>query len=169
MYVSDKEGLWRFGVWVNGGHWTTCEARMMMAYYRLGKYDDARRAMKKILDYAHRFRLDNPLVDFGNAPYQPQRPINCVYDCWGAPAALIRGLFEYLYRAEGLTILPHIPTGITRLEQHIPIRFGKKQLYLATTGQGPITGVVVNGQPWRKFDCAIGFAALCRDIRRRRD
>jgi hypothetical protein len=154
MYMPDTDAWkgWQFGHWVNGSHWTTCEARMIMGYYRLGKYDDARRSMKKILDYARRFRLDNNLVDFGNAVYQPKQPINCVYDCWGAPAALIRGLFEYLYRADGLTILPHIPTGITRLEQHFPIRFGKKQLYLATTGQGPITSVVLNGKPWTAFD-----------------
>ena len=151
MYVPDTDWLWKFGTWVNGGHWTTCEARMMMGYYRLAKYDDARRSMKKILDYARRFRMDNDLADFGNAVYQPKEPINCVYDCWGAPAAMIRGLFEYLYRADGLTILPHIPTGITRLEQHFPIRFGKKQLYLATAGQGAITGVVVNGRPWTAF------------------
>ena len=84
--------------------------------------------------------------------YQPHEPINCVYDTWGEPAGLIRGLFEYLYRADGLTILPHIPSGIARLEQHIPIRFGQKRLYLATTGQGPITGAAVNGQPWTLFD-----------------
>ena len=33
---------------------------MIMAYYRLGKYDDARRSMKRILDFARRFRMDNP-------------------------------------------------------------------------------------------------------------
>ena len=148
---GDRGGLWGFGTWVNGGHWSTCEARMIMAYYRLGKYEDARRSMTKMLDYARRFRMDNPLVDFGNAPYQPGLPINCVYDNWGVPAAMVRGLFEYLYRADGLTIIPHIPAKITRLEQHFSIRFGTKRLYLATTGQGPITGVIVNGQPWKNF------------------
>ena len=34
-------GLWEYGRWVNGGHWTTCEARMIMAYYRLGQFEDA--------------------------------------------------------------------------------------------------------------------------------
>jgi hypothetical protein len=67
-------------------------------------------------------------------------------------AALIRGLFEYLYRADALTIVPHIPTGITRLEQDFPIRFGVKRIYLATTGQGPVTAVMVNGKPWSQFD-----------------
>ncbi|MBI3921097.1 MAG: hypothetical protein HY318_06745, partial [Armatimonadetes bacterium] len=151
MYI-EPTGLWQFGTWVNGGHWTTCEARMIMAYFRLGKYEDARRAMEKILDYARRFRLDNPLVKFGDEVYQPKEPINTVYDSWGAPAGMVRGLFEYLYRADGLTLLPHIPTGITELEQRFPVRFGKKQLYLATVGNGPISAVRMNGKPWKLFD-----------------
>jgi hypothetical protein len=151
MYEK-PEGLWRFGTWVNGGHWSTCEARMMMAYYRLGKQDDARKSMKRMLDYARRFRMDNPLVDFGGNVYQPNEPINCVYDNWGVPAALIRGLFEYRYQADQLVLLPHIPPGITELQQRFPIRFGQKRLLLSTAGRGPITGVTVNGEPWRIFD-----------------
>lgn len=152
MYTEDKDWLWSFGTWVNGGHWTTCEARAIMAYYRLGQYEDVRRAMKHIMTFVRDFRTDNPLVEFGAKPYQPKEPINCVYDTWGAPAALIRGLFEYLYRAEGLTLLPHIPPGITRLEQRFPIRFGAKRLYLSTAGTGPVTAVRVNGEVWSDFD-----------------
>ncbi|MCX7427773.1 MAG: hypothetical protein NTW96_19365 [Planctomycetia bacterium] len=152
MYQQPTDWLWKFGTWVNGGHWTTCEARMMMGYYRLAKYDDARRSMRRILDFARQFRMDNPLVDFGGAVYQPKQPVNLCYDTFGAPAAMIRGLFEYLYTAEGVTLVPHIPPGITRLEQHFPIRFGRKRLYLATAGSGPITGVTINGKPHESFD-----------------
>ncbi len=152
MYTEAKDWLWSFGTWVNGGHWTTCEARMILAYYRLGEYEDARRSMEHLLGFFRQFRTDNPLVDFGADPYQPKEPINCVYDTWGAPAALIRGLFEYLYRAESLTLVPHIPTGITRLEQRFPIRFGTKRLYLSTTGTGPVTAVWINNVPWNDFD-----------------
>ena len=151
MYRPPTSWLWQHGTWVNGGHWSTCEARMIMGYYRLGKHEDARRAMQKMLEFARIFRLGNPLVDFGNAVYQPKQAINLCYDSFGPPAAMVRGLFEYLYRAEGLTVLPHIPAGITRLEQHFPIRFGTKRLYFATTGTGPVTGVLVNGEPWRHF------------------
>jgi hypothetical protein len=147
-------GLWEFGRWVNGGHWTTCEARMIMAYDRLGKYDDARRAIKKIIEYYRRFRTDNPLVDFGGNVYQPGEPINCVYDTWGAPAAMVRGLFEYLYRADGLTVLPHVPPGVTELRQRFPIRLGTKRLYLSTVGSGPVSGVTLDGRPYPKFDAA---------------
>lgn len=151
MYEA-PQGLWGVGTWVNGGHWTTCEARALMAYYRLGKYEDARRSMKKIMTFARQFRMDNPLVDFGNAVYQPGEPINLTYDAFGAPSGLIRGLFEYLYSADGLRLVPHIPEGITRLEQRFPIRFGTKRLYLAVAGNGPIESVQVNGKPWKSFD-----------------
>jgi hypothetical protein len=151
MYEEPK-GLWRFGEWVNGGAWSTCEARMMMAYYRLGKYQDARRSMEKLQTFARAFRMDNPLTDFGNAVYQPKEPINLTYDAFGPAAAFIRGLFEYQYRADGLTLILHVPPGITELEQLDPIRFGEKKLYLSTAGHGPITSVRVNGQPWKSFD-----------------
>lgn len=150
MYEK-PEGLWAFGTWVNGGHWSTCEARMLLGYYRLGKFDDAQNSMRQLLTFAERFRMDNPLVKFGGDVYQPGQPINLTYDAFGPPAAFVRGLFEYLYRAEGLTLLPHIPPGITRLEQRFPIRFGAKRLYLATTGTGPITAVKINSQPWTGF------------------
>ncbi|HUW60555.1 MAG TPA: hypothetical protein VMZ06_06070 [Candidatus Bathyarchaeia archaeon] len=152
MYEEPTSWLWQFGTWVNGGHWTTCEARMMLAYSRLGKYDDARRAFEQILKFARIFRMDNPMVDFGNAVYQPKQPINCVYDNWGAPAGMMRGLFEYLYSAEGLKLLPHIPPAVTALEQKFPVRFGTKRIYLSTSGAGPVTSVLINGKPWDKFD-----------------
>jgi hypothetical protein len=151
MYEA-PQGLWGFGTWVNGGHWTTCEARALMAYYRLGQYEDARRSMKQIMTFARQFRMDNPLVAFGNAVYQPGEPLNLTYDAFGAPAGLIRGLFEYLYTAEGLRLVPHIPEGIARLEQRFPIRFGTKRLYLAVAGRGPIQSVRVNEKAWPSFD-----------------
>ncbi len=140
MYEK-PEGLWEFGRWVNGGHWSTCEARMILAYYRLGKFEDARRSMKRILGFAERWRMDNPLVKFGSDVYQPQQPINITYDAFGPPAAMIRGLFEYIYTADGLTLIPHIPSGITQFHQLDPIHFGQKWFYISTVGTGPINSV----------------------------
>ncbi len=151
MYEK-PEGLWAFGTWVNGGHWSTCEARMMLAYYRLGHFDDARRSMQRLLTFAEKFRLDNPLVKQGSEVYQPNQPINLTYDAFGPPAAFMRGLFEYLYRADGLTLVPHIPPSITELEQLDPVRFGPKKVFISVKGSGPITGVTVNGKKWKHFD-----------------
>jgi len=156
MYTA-PEGLWAFGTWVNGGHWSTCEARMIMAYYRLNRHEDARRSMRRLLGFARRFRLDNPLVQFGSDVYQPGEPINITYDAFGPPAAMVRGLFEYLYRADGLTLIPHVPAGITELHQRFPIRFGTKRLYLSVVGQGRIRQVWVNGKSWQWHDEASVF------------
>ncbi len=151
MYEK-AEGLWAFGTWVNGGHWSTCEARMILGYYRLGKHEDARRSMRRLLGFARRFRMDNPLTKHGSDVYQPGEPINLCYDAFGPPAALVRGLFEYLYGSEGLTLVPHVPPGITRLEQKFPIRLGRKRIWITTEGSGPVSGVRVNGIEWKRFD-----------------
>lgn len=151
MYEK-PEGLWAYGTWVNGGHWSTCEARMMLGYYRLGRFADARASMEQLLTFARRFRMDNPLVKCGSDVYQPAQPVNLTYDAFGPPAAFVRGLFEYRYHAGGLDLLPHVPPLITGLEQRFPVRLGRHLLYLATTGTGPVTAVRVNGRPWSRFN-----------------
>ena len=161
MYEK-PEGLWGYGTWVNGGHWSTCEARMVLAYYRLGKFEDARRSMRQLLTFADRFRMDNPLTKCGSDVYQPNQPINLCYDTFGPAAALMRGLFEYLYRADGLTLVPHVPPGIKELEQCDPVRFGNKRILLSTVGTGPITAVRVNGHKWKQFDRATVFLPFAK-------
>jgi hypothetical protein len=151
MYEK-QDGIWSYGTWVNGGHWSTCEARMILAYYRLGKFDDAMRSMKQLLTFADKFRLDNPLTKCGADVYQPTLPINLCYDSFGRPAAMVRGLFEYLYKADELVLIPHIPSTITKLQQNFPIRFGAKRIYLRTHGIGVMTSVLVNGRRWNKRD-----------------
>lgn len=130
---------------------------MVMAYYRLGLYDDVRRSMETLMGFARRFRMDNPLVDRGANVYQPKEPVNLCYDSFGPPAAMIRGLFEYLYKADGLTLIPHIPPAITRLEQKFPIRFGARNLYITIEGSGPIENVRVNGTLWKHYDAESVF------------
>jgi hypothetical protein len=162
MYEK-PEGLWGYGTWVNGGHWSTCEARMVLAYYRLGRFEDARRSMQRLLTFAERFRMDNPLTQRGNAVYQPNQPVNLTYDAFGPAAAFMRGLFEYLYRADALMLVPHIPAGITELEQLDPVRFGNKKIYLTVSGRGPVTGVKVNGRKWKTFD-ATSITLTCDQL-----
>jgi hypothetical protein len=145
------QGLWAYGYWVNGGHWSTCEARMQMAYYRTGHHADAAAAMRQILKFASQFRMDNDLTDFGNAPYQPNQPINLTYDAFGVAAGFLRGLFEYRYSADKLTLVPHVPKTIRRLEQKDPVRFGTKRIFVSTAGAGHVSSVKVNGEVWTQF------------------
>ncbi len=156
MYEK-PEGLWAYGTWVNGGHWSTCEARMILGYYRLGQFEHARKSMEQLLGFARRFRMDNPLVKFGSDVYQPNQPINLTYDAFGPPAAFVRGLFEYLYSADGLRLAPHVPKGIAHLEQRFPIRFGTNRLFIAISGTGAISKVRVNGKAWKQFDSTSVF------------
>ena len=150
MYEYD--GLFKYGHWVNGGHWTTNEARMQLGYYRVGAYADAMAGFKRILELSPIFRMDNNLTNFGADLYQPKQPINVVYDSWGAPGGFLRGLFEYWYSADDLTLIPHIPTGITQLQQNFPVYFGNNRIYITVNGNGPITSVTVNGKEYKDFD-----------------
>jgi hypothetical protein len=113
--------------------------------------------MRRLLTFAERFRMDNPLTKCGSDVYQPNVPINLCYDTFGPAAAFMRGLFEYLYRANGLTLIPHIPPAIEELQQLDPVRFGQKKLFLTTVGRGPVTAVKVNGRNWKQFDAASVF------------
>jgi hypothetical protein len=145
MYES--KGLFQYGIWVNGGHWTTAEARMMMGYARVGAWDDALAAFNRLFDLATAFRADNPLTGKGSTLYQPSIPYNVVYDNWGAPGALLRGVLEYEYTAEGLRLYPHLPKGVTELQQRFPVCFGKRLVYISVAGSGPITRVLLDGKP----------------------
>ena len=80
MELPDTSWLWQYGTWVNGGEWATCEARMMLAYFRTGRYQFAADSMRELLAYASIWRMDSPLVAWGSAVYQPDEPINTVYD-----------------------------------------------------------------------------------------
>jgi len=156
MYEK-PEGLWAYGTWVNGGHWSTCEARMMLGYLRLGAFEDARRSMRRLLDFARRWRMDNPLTQCGSDVYQPHEPINLCYDTFGPAAGFLRGAFEYLYSAAGLRLIPHLPPAVTEFEQLDPVRFGDKRVYLTVAGHGPIRRVTVNGRRWKDCDAEAVF------------
>jgi len=158
MYEND--GLFQYGIWVNGGHWTTAEARMIMGYYRVGAQSDALAAFSRIRALARAFRADNNLTDRGAKLYQPNQPYNVVYDCWGAPGALLRGLFEYVYTAKGLRLYPHLPAGVTKLRQLFAVVFGRKRLYISATGSGPLTGVLLNYKAVKSFDSKSVFLPL---------
>ncbi|MHB1458666.1 MAG: hypothetical protein ACYC0V_17295 [Armatimonadota bacterium] len=142
-----------FGQWVNGGHWSTCEARMIMAYYRVGRHDDARRSMYQIMKFFNDYRIDNPLTDFGNQVWFQDRITTIIYDGFGIPAALIRGLFQPRYYADRMTLAASIPHGITSLKQDIPLRFGHKQIFVSAIRRKSVTpSVTLNGEPWPQFD-----------------
>jgi hypothetical protein len=156
MEYDDSSWLWSYGTWVNGGEWATCEARMMLAYSKTGRTDFALDSMRALMGFASIFRMDSPLVEWGSAVYQPDDPINIVYDMFAVPAALIRGLFDPSYTATTLTLTPHVPGNLTSLSQLFPIRWGPHNFYVSTSGvcSSGITSVTMDGAPFANFTSA---------------
>jgi len=144
---TELGSLWEFGRWVNGGVWSTMEARAIMAYYRLGKYEDIRRTNVRSMKLAADYQMDAPLTDFGNEVWFKDRLTNLCYDALGIPAATVRGLFEYVYKADELVLYPHIPPFIEEYTQKEPIRFGEKKIMLTVINGGPsVKSVTVNDE-----------------------
>eukprot|EP01051_Picozoa_sp_SAG22_P009830 SAG22_NODE_848_length_6859_cov_5.488905_3_plen_1824_part_00 len=151
---SCGHGLWEYGYWVNGGVWTTAEARMIMAYYRLSQPQLAKASMRQMVEnFARTWRMDNPLTNRGATPYQPDEDINLTVDNFGV-TMIIRGLFEYLFRAHELVLIPHLPRTITAVQQKFGIRWGAYRLFVDTTGSpdGKITDLKINGAQSSSFN-----------------
>ncbi len=143
----ENDGLLRYGRWVNGGVWTTMEARAVMAYYRTGRYDYILRSAQAMMEFAKQFQMDAPLPNFGKNVWFEGNSTNLCYDALGVPAAVARGLFEYVYTAAGLTLYPHIHPSITRYSQKEPIRFGGKRITITVINGGPnIASLKINGK-----------------------
>jgi hypothetical protein len=147
-----------FGCWVNGGAWGTVEGRALLGYYRLGKFDDVRRSAVRAMKWAKDFRMDAPWSQCGENTYNlwsdkggtghETSGLAIMVDNFAIPAATLRGLFDYEYRADRLILRPRVPGCITRYVQKEPVRFGSKRVYMTCRNAGPkIKSVSVNGQP----------------------
>jgi len=145
--AMEKDHLLKFGRWVNGAVWTTMEARAIMAYYRMGMYNDILSSARAMLNFAQDFKLDAPLPDFGKSVWFKDKATNFCYDSLGVPAAVVRGLFEYVFKADRLILYPHIPSSITEYFQKELIRFGDKRLTIRVQNRGSrIVSLKVNGE-----------------------
>jgi hypothetical protein len=148
-----------FGQWVNGGVWATVEARAILAYYRLGKFEDVRRSADRAMKWAKECRMDAPWSQRGENTYnlwadRKENPalirgLSVTHDNFAIPAATIRGLFDCEYRWDRLILRPRVPEGIKEYVQKEPIRFGEKRLYVSCRNGGmEVQSVAVNGQAW---------------------
>jgi len=156
---STKLGsIQEFGCWVNGGVWGTVEGRAVLMYYRLGKFEDVRRSVARVMKWAKDFRMDDHLTQCGenkdNLWYDkgPDKwgTVTITVDNYAIPAATVRGLFDYEYRSDRLILRPRVPTTITEYVQKHPVRFGEKTLSLSCRNGGPkIKSVAVGGKAIR--------------------
>jgi hypothetical protein len=136
------------GMWVDGGFWSTTQGRMNIACMRVGAYDHVFDSWKKQLEFMRAFRAGSPMKDFGQKLWDDKLRkygYNVVYDCWGVPGGLLRGMFEYNYRADRLELTPHLPANIHRYVQKHPVWFGDTEVYIAVHGIGSPTFATANG------------------------
>ncbi len=145
------EGDMTYGFWCNGGGWPAHQGTMDMACFRAEEYIHPFNAWAAMRPMMEAFRAETPLRSWGLLPWEGtlQQPFNIVYDCWGASGGLLRGLFEYDYTAKGVRLWPHIPTGITRLEQKLPASFGQTRIFIGATGGGKPVKAIVNGKEFQ--------------------
>jgi len=153
---AGMEGIHNFGDWVNGGVWGTVEGRAILMYYRLGKFEDIRRSAMRAMKWAKDFQMDAPWSQRGENTdnswfgvgkwlYKPGGSV--MADNFAIPAATLRGLFDYDYRADRLILRPRVPGSITQYTQKEPVRFGEKRLYLSCRNGGPkIAAATLNGK-----------------------
>lgn len=150
-------GIQQFGDWVNGGAWATVEGRAILAYYRLGAFDDIRRSANRAMKWAKEFRMDEPWSQRGEntnnswsdaAGHWQVGGVAVMVDNFAIPAATIRGLFDYDYRFDRLILRSRVPQTITEYVQKEPVRFGDKTLYISCLNGGmKVKSVTVNGEP----------------------
>jgi hypothetical protein len=149
-------GIHEFGCWVNGGVWGTVEGRAILMYSRLGKFEDIYRSGIRNMKWSKDIRMDAPWTQRGentsNNWYDKGfwlygEGVAVMVDNFAIPAATIRGLFDYDYKADRLILRPRIPGTITQYTQKEPVRFGEKSLYLSCRNSGPkVKSVKVNGK-----------------------
>ena len=94
-----------------------------------------------------------------------RQDINLTVDNFGTPAALIRGLFEFVYTDTSLTLVPRIPDTVVSLTQKFGVRWGAYSLQTSTSGvrTSGIASVKVAGVEIKTFNVSavrLDYAAL---------
>ena len=121
---------------------------MSVACLRVNEFDQPINAWKRQLKYMQAFRAIAPMSGRGSLPYRSSVRFKCntVVDCWGVPGGLLRGMFEYNYLSDGLQLRLHIPPGITRYIQKVPVWYGKTKVYITVSGNGDPKLAKANGK-----------------------
>ena len=72
----------------------------------------------------------------------------CTYDAFGHASAMVRGMFEYVYGATSLQLIPHHPDNITQIAQNFGIRWGPYRIFMSASGvrSSGIASVEINGK-----------------------
>ncbi|OGV50995.1 MAG: hypothetical protein A2017_14045 [Lentisphaerae bacterium GWF2_44_16] len=140
----------------HGASWFSSEARMLMAYYRLNKFNDVKNSLGRMFElYSKGFArdvMDNFGTEFPGS-YNPEEKGVAYIDGFAVYGAGLRGLFEYQYMSDELILYPHVFDDISEYAQNMPVYFGKKKIYpsILNTGKPAISSVKLNGVPIASF------------------
>ena len=108
---------------------------MIMGYYRVGAFADIMKSVGRLLEGLRNNICYDIASNWGEVEMYPDRPGGKL-DGFGVPGAALRGLFEYIYHAGSLEIIPHMPQDVEYYEQLQPVRFGDKKVYMIVEGSG---------------------------------
>ena len=153
-----KHGFWCAGDWVNGGCWGTVEGRAVLAYLKLGRFEDAAASVAAAWEWTRNYRMDAPWSQWGVNTHNPwsdrkdQPEVSVMIDNFAIPAGFVRGVFDCEYAADTLTITPHLPKGLKFLAQNVPIYWGEKAIYISVANGSRVTGLTVNGRTLGSYD-----------------
>lgn len=161
-------GMYEYGDWVNGGVWSTQDSRAMMAYFRTDRQQLAKASMQRMLEgFSADWKMDAPLTQFGANTWAHEVTM-LTYDAFGHASAMVRGMFEYVYGATSLQLIPHQPDNITEIIQHFGIRWGPYRIFISASGvrSSGIVAVELTGAPlkaphvFNATSLSLSFAAL---------
>jgi len=159
----DEEGYvgnLAYGGWVNGGHWGTTQGRANIAFLRVDEYDYPFEAWGRQSKLFKSFKVGTPMPQMGKDVEYNHSPYIMIWDGWGSPAGILRGLFEYRYTADGIKLRPHLPKGIINYTQKKAFVFGKTKVYLRVSGEGDVSKVTANGRRVNVKDGWVVLASL---------
>ncbi len=154
----------RPGNWVDGGCWSTVEARAIIAYLETGHAEDAFKAADYYMRWAYDYRMDQPMCQWGfNTcnPWQKEdeehdshdtigKPVSVMLDGFGPVTGLLRGLFAYIPHADGLELHMNLPKSIEYYTQHESVYFGNHKIRVRVSNGNNKPTVYING---KKTDC----------------
>lgn len=138
---SEKLPYHYAGEWVDGGAWNTVEGRATLAYFRMGKHDDAFKSSFRNMQWLEDYRMDEPYTQWGGNFYNywqgekeegggDVKETAIMIDDFASPACLLRGLLGVKYYANGVEFFPSLHSDIDVLKLNIPVWIGEKRIFV---------------------------------------
>lgn len=142
-HLSGANNAYLAGQWVDGGCWGTVEGRAMLAYFNLGKFDDAFKSAARNMKWMEDYRMDQPYSQWGenyqnywqgeieaDVINEEVKQTGVMIDDFAIPACFIRGLIACVFKHNSIILKPKLPQDIEIYTQHLPIYYGECEIYI---------------------------------------